>query len=203
MSCCLAIGGAIAGGGDRVCAQITPDATLGAERSSVVTPNVVSNGLPSDRIDGGAIRSSNLFHSFVQFNVDAGRAAYFTNPAGIKNILSRVTGGSRSEILGKLGVLGNANLFLINPNGIIFGPNSSLDVKGSFVATSADRIQFGNQGFFSTSAPDVPPVLTVNPSALLFNQVAAQPITNQSVAGLSVPNGQSLLLYQVGLNTHN
>jgi large exoprotein involved in heme utilization and adhesion len=74
----------------------------GAERSSVVTPNVVSNGLPSDRIDGGAIRSSNLFHSFVQFNVDAGRAAYFTNPAGIKNILSRVTGGSRSEILGSL-----------------------------------------------------------------------------------------------------
>ncbi len=87
---------------DRAIAQIVPDASLGAERS-VVTPNTVIRGLPSDRIDGGAIRRSNLFHSFQQFSIGAGRGAYFANPAGIENILSRVTGNSRSEILGRLG----------------------------------------------------------------------------------------------------
>ncbi len=78
-------------------------------------------------------RGANLFHSFREFNVEEGRSAYFTNPAPIENILSRVTGDNPSQILGKLGVLGNANLFLINPNGIIFGQNASLDVRGSFV----------------------------------------------------------------------
>ncbi|HEY9671531.1 MAG TPA: hypothetical protein V6D11_08815, partial [Waterburya sp.] len=72
-------------------AQIVPDDTLGAERS-VVTPNVTIKGLSSDRIDGGAIRGTNLFHSFQQFNINEGRGAYFTNPPGIENILSRVTG---------------------------------------------------------------------------------------------------------------
>ncbi|MBR8839469.1 MAG: filamentous hemagglutinin N-terminal domain-containing protein [Stigonema ocellatum SAG 48.90 = DSM 106950] len=193
MSCSLAIGGAIANW-DNAKAQPILDATLGGERS-VVTPNVVINGLTSDRIDGGAIRGSNLFHSFSEFNVGEGRGVYFTNPVGIQNILSRVTGKNPSNILGTLGVTGgNANLFLINPNGIIFGQNASLDVGGSFVATTANAIGFGKSGFFSASAPNVPLILTVNPSAFLFNQVANQPITNQSVAGLSVPAGASLLL---------
>jgi filamentous hemagglutinin family protein len=114
-------------------AQITPDNTLGAE-SSVVTSNVEIQGLPSDaqgqelkvlRIDGGAIRGINLFHSFQEFNIGEGGGVYFSNPQGIENILSRVTGTNHSEILGRLGVLGNANLFLINPNGIIFGAHAS------------------------------------------------------------------------------
>ncbi len=99
-------------------AQIVPDNTLGAE-SSVVTPDVIG-GIESDRIDNGAIRGTNLFHSFEQFNIGAERGAYFTNLAGIENIFSRVTGVNSSEILGRLGVLGNANLFVINPRGIVF-----------------------------------------------------------------------------------
>lgn len=208
---CLVIGGTLAEYGGSATAEITPDATLGSE-GSVVNSNVVINGLPSDRIDGGAIRGKNLFHSFVQFSVEVGRGAYFTNPAGIENILSRVTGSNRSEIFGKLGVLGQANLFLINPHGIIFGPEASLDVNGSFVATTADAIQFSNQGFFSASAPAVPPLLTVNPSALLFNQIAPKAIASQSVApagldptgnstfGLRVPDSQSLLLVGGNIN---
>ncbi len=129
--------------------NIVPDNTLGAE-SSVVTPNVDINGITSDRIDGGAIRGANLFHSFQEFNIDEGRGAYFTNPAGIENILSRVTGGNASNILGKLGVLGNANVFLINPSGIIFGRNASLDVKGSFVASTASSLNFAE----SINAPN-------------------------------------------------
>jgi filamentous hemagglutinin family protein len=103
-------------------AQIVPDRTLGNE-SSRVTPNVTIKGLPSDRIDGGAVRGVNLFHSFQDFNIGSGRGAYFANPNGIANILTRVTGSNASNILGTLGVLGNANLFLLNPNGIVFGPN--------------------------------------------------------------------------------
>jgi filamentous hemagglutinin family protein len=192
-------------------AQVIPDRTLGAERS-VVTHNVMNNDLPSEQISGGARRQANLFHSFQEFSVSEGQRVYFTNPAGIENILIRVTGNNSSNIFGKLGVSGgNANLFLINPNGIIFGPHASLDVKGSFVATTANAIQFNNQGFFNASAPNVPPLLTVNPSALLFNQLAVRSINSYSVEpagqlledtsgtltplfGLKVANGQSLLL---------
>ncbi|KAB8331762.1 S-layer family protein [Scytonema tolypothrichoides VB-61278] len=184
------------------------DGTLGAE-SSVVTPTSPQ----ADRIDGGAIRGANLFHSFSQFNIGEGREAYFANPSGIENILSRVTGSDASRIFGKLGVLGNANLFLINPNGIIFGRNASLDVRGSFVGTTANAIGFGNQGFFSATNPNTPPLLTVNPSALLFNQIRAASIQNNSVAdsglnpsseftatGLRVPDGRSLLLVGGDIN---
>ncbi|RCJ19618.1 hypothetical protein A6770_05610 [Nostoc minutum NIES-26] len=190
----LAMNGAIAFGADCALAQITGDNTLGAE-SSIVTPDVDIKGVPSDLIDGGATRGANLFHSFREFNVDEGRGAYFTNPTGVENIIGRVTGGSRSDILGKLGVLGNANLFLINPHGIVFGPNASLDVGGSFVATTANALQFQNQGIFSASNPNAPPLLTIKPSAFLFNQIATQPINSIENRGfLSVPDGQSLLL---------
>jgi filamentous hemagglutinin family protein len=171
-------------------AQVTPDATLGAESSTVTSTTV--NGVPSELINGGASRGQNLFHSFLNFSIQAGRGAYFSNPSGILNILSRVTGNNPSNLNGTLGVLGNANLFFLNPNGIVFGANASLDVKGSFLATTADGIQFGDQGSFSAINPTAPAVLTVNPSALLFNQIAAQPINSQ--ATLRVPEGRSLLL---------
>ncbi|MEG4580740.1 filamentous hemagglutinin N-terminal domain-containing protein [Microcoleus sp. MON1_C5] len=205
---CVAIFGTLlVGGGERVNAQIVPDHTLGAE-SSIVTPDVTINGIVSDRIDGGAIRGANLFHSFEQLSVLEGRGAYFTNPAGILNILSRVTGVNRSEINGRLGVNGNANLFLINPNGIVFGPAASLDVQGSFLATTADAVKLGDAGLFSATQPATSNLLTVSPSALWFNAVAAQPIVNRSQApsligepssdngppGLQVRSGRTLAL---------
>ncbi|MBR8836578.1 MAG: filamentous hemagglutinin N-terminal domain-containing protein [Stigonema ocellatum SAG 48.90 = DSM 106950] len=202
------MGGALALSANCALGQVKPipDNTLGSE-NSVVTPSVIKD-VPSDQIDGGAIRGRNLFHSFQEFNIDSRRGAYFTNPAGIENIFSRVTGGNASKIFGTLGVLGNANLFLINPNGIIFGRFSSLDVRGSFVGTTANAIQFGNQGFFSATNPEaLSPLLTINPSALLFNQIVrSASIQNSSTApagvaptglnasGLRVPDGKSLLL---------
>ena len=183
--------GTLRGVNDCAKAQIIPDNTL-EDESSVVMPLIPNS--PVEQITGGATRGANLFHSFQEFNVNNGQAAYFQSPTGIENIISRVTGGNHSEILGRLGVLGNANLFLINPNGIIFGPNARLNIGGSFVATTANAIGFSNQGFFNATAPNLPPVLTVNPSALLFNQIVSQPITNQSVAGLQLPANRSLLL---------
>lgn len=154
--------------------QVVPDNTLGTE-GSVVTPNVEINRLNSDRIDGGAIKGTNLFHSFQDFNVGEGKGVYFTNPQGIENILGRVTGANRSEILGTLGVLGNANLFLLNPNGIVFGKNASLDVQGSFFATTAEAIALGKQGDFSATKPQQSSLLSVSPGAEFFNQAASQP----------------------------
>ncbi|MFB2937598.1 filamentous hemagglutinin N-terminal domain-containing protein [Aerosakkonemataceae cyanobacterium BLCC-F154] len=188
---------------DSTLAQIMPDRTLGTE-SSIVTPNVTIKDNLADRIDGGAIRGSNLFHSFEQFNIGENQRVYFANPNGIKNIFSRITSNNPSNILGTLGVDGAANLFLLNPNGIIFGKNATLDLRSSFVASTANSIQFGNQGFFSATNPTNPPLLTVNPSAFLFNQQTSGRIENRSTVelsrrpertfGLQVPESQSLLL---------
>ncbi|MGD2181108.1 filamentous hemagglutinin N-terminal domain-containing protein [Lusitaniella coriacea] len=145
-------------------AQLLPDNTLGAE-GSIVTP---IDGVQS-RIDGGAIREINLFHSFLEFNIGNNRSVHFANPPGIENILTRVTGVNPSNILGTLGVLGSANLFLINPNGIYFGENARLDVSGSFLATTADSIQLGNQGYFSATDIQNSQLLSVQPSALFSN----------------------------------
>ncbi|MEH2307694.1 beta strand repeat-containing protein [Nostoc sp.] len=193
--------------------NIVPDNTLGAESSQVIGN---FQGLPIEVITGGATRQINLFHSFQEFNISAGRGAYFFSPsADIQNILARVTGNNRSEILGTLGTFGNSspNLFLINPNGIVFGKNASLDVQGSFVGTTANGVQFGNQGVFSAKNPQAVPLLTINPSVLLFNQIQASGgIINQSqapagtnligqdVTGLQVANGKSLLLVGGNIN---
>ncbi|KYC35221.1 hypothetical protein WA1_08670 [Scytonema hofmannii PCC 7110] len=197
---------------DRALPQNTPsniqaDDTLGAESSQIIQN---FQGQPLEVITGGATRSINLFHSFREFNISEGREAYFSSPnTDIQNILARVTGRNRSEILGRLGTFGEskANLFLINPNGILFGKNASLDVDGSFAATTANAIQFGETGNFSATNPEVPQLLAINPSAFLFSQInKTASIQNNAIAptgkdpagfdavGLRVPDGKSLLL---------
>lgn len=140
--------------------SIVPDHTLGSE-NSVVTPNVELNNQIIDLINGGASRGSTLFHSFEQFSVTEGQQVYFANPSDIANIFSRVTGNNHSDIFGTLGVLGDANLYLLNPNGIIFGPNARLDVAGSFAASTSGGVVFDNGYTFSATNPDSPPLLTV------------------------------------------
>ena len=150
-------------------------------------------GLPSNQIDGGARRGANLFHSFREFNIDVGRGVYFTNPAGVANILTRVTGGNASQLLGTLGVLGNANLFLLNPNGITFGAKAQLDVGGSFIASTASSFKFADGSEFSAINPQAPPLLTVN--APIGLQYGSNPGAIQvQGASLQVPNGQTLTL---------
>ncbi|QLE51805.1 filamentous hemagglutinin N-terminal domain-containing protein [Nostoc sp. C057] len=153
--------------------NIVPDNTLGAESSQVIG-NLNLQGQPTEVITGGATRGINLFQSFREFNVSEGRGAYFFSPsADIQNILARVTGSNRSEILGTLGIFSNSspNLFLINPNGIVFGKNASLDVQGSFVGTTANGVQFGNQGVFSATNPQaVPLVVQKSPEGLIYGE---------------------------------
>ncbi|NEO71403.1 filamentous hemagglutinin N-terminal domain-containing protein [Moorena sp. SIO3H5] len=141
--------------------DIVPDGTLGSE-SSVVIPNTTVQGKIADKIEGGATRGANLFHSFQEFNVGELQRVYFANPSGIDNILSRVTGSNISNILGTLGVDGSANLFLLNPNGIVFGPQAKLDVAGSFFASTANSLVFADGQEFSATSPQAPPLLTIN-----------------------------------------
>jgi filamentous hemagglutinin family protein len=198
--------------GDFAKAQITPDSTLGAE-SSMLTPNVSIDGLPADRVDGGAIRGTSLFHSFQQFNVENGQRVFFANPAGIENIFSRVTGTNPSTILGTLGINGGANLFLLNPNGIIFSPNARLDLRGSFLASTAKSIKFTDDIEFSTLNPSAPPLLTLNVplglqygqdvgrilvqgqgNELRINQETGEVLEVNLTGGLEVEPGQTLAL---------
>lgn len=190
-----------------VIAQIEPDETLGNE-ASLITEDVVVRESTADLVEGGASRGGNLFHSFLEFNVDKGQRVYFANPVGIESILSRVTGNNPSNIFGLLGVDGSADLFLLNPNGIIFGRDAAVDTGGSFFVSTASEIQFGENGIFSTTEPQSPSsILTINPSAFLFSQSNPAAIENRSRAsaqfdsfdnfrtfGLRVPDGESLFL---------
>lgn len=137
--------------------QIVPDNTLNGE-NSIATPQ----GNPNDiLVTGGARRDAALFHSFQDFDINEFQQVYFTNPEGIFNILTRVTGDNISQILGTLGVNGNANFFFINPNGIYFGENAKLDLHGSFTATTTDSIFIDNIEFSATH-PETPPILKIN-----------------------------------------
>ncbi|NJR56807.1 MAG: filamentous hemagglutinin N-terminal domain-containing protein [Acaryochloris sp. CRU_2_0] len=133
-------------------AQVIPDGTV----NSRATPQ--GNTF---LIEGGAIRGRNLFHSFESFSVPTGETAYFNNAASIQNIVSRVTGTSASSIDGILKANGTANLFFLNPNGIIFGKNARLDIGGSFLGTTADSIKFADGTQFSATTPQSFPLLTV------------------------------------------
>lgn len=179
----------------RASSQITPDSTLGAERS-VVTPNGNIQGLPATLIQGGATRGVNLFQSFSQFNVGDGQRVYFANPQGIQNILSRITGGDPSRIFGTLGVDGKANLFFLNPNGIIFGQNARLDVAGSFFASTANSFVFDNGLQFSATNPEAPPLITVSIRPGLQFGANSSTISNTG----NLQTGQDLTLAGVKLD---
>jgi filamentous hemagglutinin family protein len=189
--------------GDRLLAQLRPIADTAPERN---LQTIVSPLNPRiDQITGGTRpgNGANVFHSFAEFNIDTGRGAYFENPANVTNIISRVTGNNVSQILGTLGVgipgaRGAANLFLINPNGIIFGQGARLNVGGSFVATTANALQFPDGNIFSASAPNNPaPTLTVNPSAFFYNQIA-----NQQARRIEVQNGANLFVGFAGVQAN-
>ncbi len=145
-------------------------------------------------ISGGTLSGdgANLFHSLSQFGLTQAQVANFlANPAN-RNILVRVTGGDASRLDGLIQVSGSsANLFLMNPAGIVFGTNASLNVAGSFAATTATGIGFG-ANWFNASGSNNYEALNGNPSSYAF--AVAQPGSIINAGSLAVGVGQQLTL---------
>ena len=175
-------------------AQLMPDQTLGAESSTVFDEDF--NGVPTRFIEGGATRGANLFHSFLEFNVNTDEQVYFESPAGIDSIFSRITGGSTSTINGVLGTIGSSDaaLILMNPNGILFEERATLDVQGAFTATTATEIRLEDTGTFSAIDTRSDRLLSIQPSAFFFNSLTNSGNISITGADIEVPNSQSLLL---------
>jgi filamentous hemagglutinin family protein len=170
--------------------QITADTTLPLNQRTQVT-----NNNPNFQIDGGATQSTNLFHSFREFSVPAGGEAFFNNAITVQNIISRVTGSTPSDIQGTIRTNGTANLFLINPQGILFGPNARLDIGGSFIASTASSVRFADGIEFSATNPDVTPLLTISqPVGLQFGLNPGRIENQSSPTGLQVQPNQTLAL---------
>ncbi len=166
-------------------AQITPDGT-----TNTIT-NSTDNGT---RIDAGDRAGNNLFHSFQEFSVPNGSEAFFNNANDIVNIFSRVTGGNISNIDGLLKANGDANLFLINPAGIVFGEGAALDLGGSFVTSTAESIIFTDNVEFSATDRDNAPLLTINqPLGLNFGNKIGDIAVNGS--NLQVDRVKTLALF--------
>jgi filamentous hemagglutinin family protein len=143
-------------------AQIATDGSLGPGRT--LTGPTITIGADLGRQVGG-----NLFHSFSRFGLAAGESATFTGPASVANIVGRVTGGTPSSIDGTIrsGIAG-ANLFLMNPAGIAFGPNSRLDVSGSFHASTANYLRFVDGARFQATNLGDSSFTTAPPAAFGF-----------------------------------
>ncbi len=169
-----ALMGNIASQASAVAQSVVPDSTLGVN-GSLVIPGLTIRGVPSSRIDGGLSQGTQLFHSFTTFNVPAGNGVYFAPAGTITNIFARVTGNSVSNVAGTLGVLGNANLFLLNPNGWVFAPTARLDVPGSLIVTTANYVRFDNNERFGVDSGKIStPLLTVHtPMGLGFGTLPA------------------------------
>ncbi len=192
-------------------AQIASDGTL---PTKVTTP---------DRhhftVTQGSQVGKNLFHSFRKFSVPAGGSVFFDYAPDVRYIFSRVTGKSISRINGLIQTpeTSNADFFLINPNGIVFGPQAQLDVGGSFIASTADRINFADGTSFGVSTATTEPLLTVSvpiglqfgsESGSILNQsqfrrdIAEYELGNQRV-GLEVKSGNTLALVANNIEMNN
>lgn len=143
-------------------AQVIPDTTLPKDTIVIQEGEV-------NVIDEGTRVGNNVFHSFEQFSLSPGSSAVFRNADDIQNIISRITGLFPSNIDGLIQANGAANLFLLNPNGIIFGPNAKLNIGGSFIASTARSIDFADGSEFLAQPQQTQPLLTVSvPIGLQF-----------------------------------
>ncbi|MEK0085909.1 filamentous hemagglutinin N-terminal domain-containing protein [Benzoatithermus flavus] len=142
----------------------------------------------------GQTRGKNLFHSFARFGVEEGQRVTFTGPSGLRNIIGRVTGGAPSTIDGTLrSKVPGADLWLLNPAGILFGPDARLAVQGSFHASTADELRFADGAVFSARAPGGSVLSVAAPQAFGFLGARPAPVTvDRSV--LAVPEGKALSL---------
>jgi filamentous hemagglutinin family protein len=133
--------------------------------SAAASAQIVTDGTvgPATRLSGpemtvgaelGSTRGANLFHSFQRFDIPTGHQATFTGPDQIQNVIGRVTGGQTSQIDGTLrSTVGQADVYLINPSGIVMGPNARVDVPAALHLSTADELRFSDGSRYSASDP--------------------------------------------------
>jgi filamentous hemagglutinin family protein len=179
-------------------AQITTDGTLGPAQNLPGPDYQIGADL-------GQQRGDNLFHSFRDFNLNRMESATFSGPNHIQAVISRVTGGNPSNIDGLFrSTIPGADIYFLNPYGILFGPNARLDVQGSFHASTADYLRFQDDARFSARNPS-DSILTVAPIesfGFLTNSPAAIAITDshlevQPTQTLSLTGGDIAILNQL------
>ncbi len=188
----VAIFAAILPAQELLAGHVATDGTVGAA-TTLTGPNF---SIPATL---GRQVGPNLFHSFNTFSLDQGETATFTASASTKAILARVTGGSVSTINGTIATRLDtsattphpAAFYLINPAGVIFGPNAVLDVGGSFVVTTADTVQLADGGHFDASNPATSLLTSAAPAAFGFVKTSPAPVTVNG-GGLGVPSGHAL-----------
>ncbi|MEE9326883.1 MAG: filamentous hemagglutinin N-terminal domain-containing protein [Cocleimonas sp.] len=180
-----------------VLSEITLDGSMGTTGSLVGPDYQITEDL-------GQRAGGNLFHSFGQFNINSAESATFSGSAGINNVISRVTGGQTSTIDGAFrSTIPGANVYFLNPSGVIFGENASLDVQGSFHASTADYLKFKDGGKFESGVATANPVLTTAaPEAFGFldNTPAKIEILGGNNKLLKVPAGETLSLIGGDIN---
>ena len=184
--------------------HITVDGRL-SPAQTLVGPNYSITANLGKQVGG------NLFHSFGQFGLSTGESAAFSGPATVTNVIGRVTGGNSSAVDGRIqSNIAGANLYLINPSGIVFGPHATVNVSGSFHASTADYVKMSDGAKFQATNPDAstmsaaPPVafgfLTPKPAAITVNGsslgpvpgtlgLVAGPVSINSAATLAAPGG--------------
>ncbi len=177
------------------CGNIYPGLAQSIIPASNATGTLVTPVGNKYNINGGMLSGdrTNLFHSFDKFGLSAGETANFISNPQIRNILGRVTGGNASLINGLIQVTGGkSNLFLINPAGIVFGTNASLNVPASFTATTATGIGFSNNQWFNAFGSNNYQNLIGIPSQFAFDLAKSGNIIN--AGKLAVPTGENLTL---------
>jgi filamentous hemagglutinin family protein len=168
-------------------AQIVLDGSLGAADALLGPDYQIGAEL-------GQQRGGNLFHSFSEFNLQPNEIASFNGPNSIQNIITRVTGGHPSQINGTLrSTIPEANLYFLNPYGILFGAHAKLDLQGSFHASTADTLYFSDGGQFNAQTPAESLLTVAPPSAFGFLSNTPPSIRFQDGV-LSVSEGKTLSL---------
>ncbi len=174
--------------------QMARDGSLGQ------TPGALSGPHYTIDVQNSAeqIRGNNLFHSFSEFNVNTGQTATFTGPNSIANIINRVTGQNLSNIDGAINsraAMPNANLFLMNPNGLVVGPNASFNIGGSIHLTTADYVRMGDGAQFFANLAKQSTLSSAPVTAFGFlGERAAGPITAEAGSPVVVGEGKSVSL---------
>ena len=186
---------------------IATDGTVGPPARIFSAPNATTN-VVVQQSDGTTV-GQNLFHSFSKFNIESGQTVTFTenSPNTLNNVISRVTGGSSSEINGRLRSTpgGHADFYLINPAGVLFGQNARINVPAAFHVSTADELKFQDGGKYSASQPAASTLSAAAPAAFGFlgTSSANNALIDVNGSQLGVRNGKNLDLVAGDIRIEN